>query len=826
MKPIPRPAVIAAPDPWSDALDGHGEGLWDWDMASGRVWYSPEYRATLGYAPDAAGFASYADWEARLHPDDRERALADLDAHFRGALPFYYNEHRLRCADGSYRWVAARGRVVARDEAGRPLRMLGTQLDIHLHKLAELALRESEQRLRLIFDEAPIGLTLQSLQRRLLDVNRALCELLGYSRDELLQKHSYELTHDADRAEDERTRRTLLAGQRRTIRQQKRYIARDGSEIAVQVDISLMHDGSGQPQYFITQIQDVRERRRYEDALHDEKELAQVTLASIADAVLRTDTSSRVSFCNEAALRLLGYEHGRQVEGRRFDDVVELYAERGGARIVDAIDQSLRGGEPAAPLAQLRNRRGDLLPVELSLAPLRARDGAALGCVCVLHDVSHTRLLSDQLIHQASHDALTDLPNRRELEAELAHWLSTARLGVCRHTLLYLDLDHFKLINETAGHSVGDRAVCTVAQALRKSLPDSAVLARTGGDEFAILLPHSTLAEAKAVGDALIAAIELLRFEHEGRPYQLGASVGISVIDAGTRDANSVLAQADTACYIAKRQGGNRCQVYHSGDESVREAFRDSDWASRIQDALESGKVLLYGQRIVPLRSELPPDYEVLIRIRDSDGSLQRPAAFLTAAERYGLSGRVDRWVVEHTLGALARHLPRGENPPFGHVSINLTGHSVSDSAFGDFLFEALARHAIPPHLLSFEITEGTALMSFAAARRLLARLRESGCRVMLDDFGSGFTSFDYLRQMTVDGLKIDQTYTQRLQQDPLNQTIVDAIRRIGSVLGIEIVAEGVEDESTLALLRRLDIDAAQGHLFHVASPLEELLAG
>lgn len=810
--------------PWHDAFDGGPQRLWEWDLRSGELHRSSGAgsamtRSRIALAPGPA------HWENSVHPDDRASARAALDAHWRGEQPRFEHEHRLLCDDGSYRWMAIRGRVVERDAAGQPLRMLGSTIDIHVYRQA---LDDSVRRFQLLFDAAPIGMSLQSLDRRMLDVNRALSELLGYEKAALLECRAYEFTYEDDRGGDDSTLQLLMSGEARTIRRHKRYVAHDGSVLPVQVDISLLRNDAGTPQYFITQVQDIRERRRYEEALHAEKELAQVTIASIADAVLRTDRLGRISFCNDAALRLLGYETLAEIEGRSFTEAVSFFTERDSRELADPVGRLLRGGKDAEtvmPPMLLQNHRGEGVPVEISLAPMRARDGSLLGCVCVLHDLSHMRLLSDQLIHQASHDALTDLPNRRELEAELAHWMSTARLGVSRHTLLYLDLDHFKLINETAGHSAGDRVVREIADRLRTTMPEKAVLARTGGDEFAVLLPYSTQTDALDLGESLLRAINALRFEHDSRSYALSASVGISVIDAETIDANTVLAEADTACYIAKRHGGGRCQTYSERDAAVRQAFVDGNWASRIQQALDNGDVMLYGQRILMADGSGLPSYEVLIRVRDSEGVIHRPLAFLTGAERFGLSERVDRWVVEKALATVARHLSAQAAPRFEYTAINLTAHSASDPAFADFLFDALERHRVPPSRLRFEITEGMALRSFGTARRMVSRLRQIGCRVMLDDFGSGFTSFDYLREMKVDGLKIDMTYTNRLAEDPLNQTIVESICRIGKALGLEIVAEGVEEASTLETLRRLGADYVQGHLFHVAEPLEALLA-
>ncbi|MFT4045782.1 MAG: EAL domain-containing protein [Solimonas sp.] len=820
-----RPSIPSAAEahlrstPWSEALDSHGLGLWDWDLQRNHVWRSREYLLALGLDGHDPHVGEFDDWAGRLHPDDRAAAFAELDAHLRGDRDDYYSEHRLQCANGGYRWFAARGRVIARDAAGKPLRMIGTQLDINHQRTTEQALRDGDSIFRSIFADAPIGLSLQSLQGRWLDVNRALCELLGHSEAELLARHFFEVTHPDDVAEDRLGMQALIEARVNRVRRHKRYIAKDGTVVPVQVDVSLARDAGGEPRHLVVQVEDVRERQRYETALRDEKELAQVMLAAITDGVLRVDHNDRIRFCNNVAALLLGYDHPDDLIGSAFDDVVTLIDDHG-----IALRSPTREGVNWPPLAQLRSRRGEGITVEVALAPLRGRDGDAFGSICVLHDVSHTRRLSEQLIYQASHDALTGLPNRHEFEAELAHWISTSKLAPEQHTLLYLDLDHFKLINEIGGHIAGDRLICGLAPRLREALPPTALLARTGGDEFAALLPHSTPQSARHVAEDLLHTIEAFRFEHEGRVYKVAASIGISALDANTQDANSALAQADTACYIAKRQGGHRIQLFNQGDDIVRQAFLDIDWASRIQQALETGGVELHGQRIVSLHDPAPIDYEILLRVRGQGGELQRPGAFLQAAERYGLAVHIDRWVLEECLRRLSARLRTHGALPFDTVSINLTGHSVSDKAFGKFLFDALSRYDVPPRVLRFEITEGTALLSFADAKRFVAQLREAGCRVMLDDFGSGFTSFEYLRQMTVDGLKIDQMYTRQLADDRVNRTIVESICRISDVLDLKVVAEGVEDEATLEALRRLGVDFAQGHLYHTTSPLDELL--
>ncbi|MFA5941065.1 MAG: EAL domain-containing protein, partial [Sinimarinibacterium sp.] len=784
------------------------------------VFCSSEYLAILGYAEDGLASTENA-WTELVLPEDLARAEADLAAFLAGTVAHYSNEHRLRCRDGRYKWVYECGKIVERSPDGKPRRVIGNLSDIDRRKRAELALRDSEQLFREIFDHAPIGLALISLDLRYLDVNHSLCRMLGYDEQELLQLRTVDLIPAEAIDEDRRLLAEGLAGERTHVSREKRYLHRLGGIVHLQVDTSLVRDPAGQSQYLISQYQDISERLRYQDALFEEKELAQVTLGGVTDAVVRCDAHGRIRYTNDAAHRLLG-RGADQLERRTLNQVVTLLDDRGRA-LADPLaidDPAIEGPR----VVKLRTGTHAARPIEYSVTRLNGRDGEALGTILVMHDVTHLRMLSEQLLHQASHDPLTGLPNRREFEAELAHVMETARSTGAAHSVLYIDLDQFKLVNDTCGHPAGDRLLCELTSEMRGAVPAGAMLARLGGDEFAVILPVLAPGEAVQAAERIADKVRQFRFVHGGRAFQIGSSIGVCALDAESSSPHDVMSRADTACYIAKRLGRDRVQLYRESDETVRQVHTDMDWASRIEEALASERIELHAQHIVSLDGGRHA-CEILMRIRDSHGQCTRPAAFLAAAERFGFSTRIDRWVVRRALGALQVHFGRYGDLPFEYAAINLSGSSISDEEFARYLLQLLQDCPLPSSRLAFEITETAAFSNVEHARRLIDTLRERGYRILLDDFGSGFTSFERLRGVAADGIKIDMAYTRELASDPFNRTVVEFICRIGAQLGLEVIAEGVETESTLAMLRRLGAQRAQGHLFHHAQPLTELLA-
>jgi diguanylate cyclase (GGDEF)-like protein len=537
--------------------------------------------------------------------------------------------------------------------------------------------------------------------------------------------------------------------------------------------------------------------------------------------VVRTDVRDRVVYCNEAAQAL---------SGRELDSML-------GRPLVEALD--LRGSDPADPAgsALLALRQGSgLLPAQLELAAadgtlrniegrieaVRDRSGLPLGSVLVFRDLTHTQSLTRQLKHQSSHDPLTGLPNRGRFEDELAVRLNGVRLYGEVHSVLYLDLDRFTLINDTCGHQEGDRLLQMVARELDHRLRPGDMLARVGDDKFGVILGGCDADHALDKASDLVEVIGRSRFRVGERSFQLGLSAGVTAIEPGVEHSRQLLIQADTACYVAKRLGGGRAQLFRNSDEEVSRTRADMDWVPRIEQALDEDRLELYAQRIVPLDGGAPC-YELLVRLREASGGVVLPGAFLPAAQRFGLMNKIERSVVRQALDKIDR-LQRQGAGDFGYLSVNLSGASLSDEAFTSFLLAELVRLRTPPERVRFEITETSALTETAAARAFIAALHQLGYKILLDDFGTGFTSFGYLKSLGANGLKVDQSFTRNLAGDVINQTIVESICKIGSRLGLEIIAEGVEDETTLQALRTLGVRHAQGWLFHRPEPLEAVL--
>jgi diguanylate cyclase (GGDEF)-like protein len=448
--------------------------------------------------------------------------------------------------------------------------------------------------------------------------------------------------------------------------------------------------------------------------------------------------------------------------------------------------------------------------------------------VRLLTDIEARRAAEETLSWQATHDTLTELPNRREFEATLARHLDSARGQGLTHAVLYVDLDQFKVVNDTCGHVAGDALLRQLSQVLLARMRRGDLLARLGGDEFGVLLERCDLLHAQRVAAQLLAEIRAFRFAWCGQVFALGASIGVAAVDARSRDLESVLAAADTACYVAKDRGRNRVQAYCESDEEVSARHGQMGWFSRITRCIEEGRFFLHCQRVAPMGEALAgrgEEYlELLLRMTDEGGRLVLPGAFIPAAERYHLMGTVDRWVVGRALGCLGamRLRPSAGMPRFG---LNLSGMSLGDPAFADYVLERFEETGTPPSAVCFEITETAAISNLSRAARFIGRFREMGCRFALDDFGAGLSSFSYLKSLPVDYLKIDGGFVRGSCCDPVDLAAVDAARRLAHAVGAKTIAECVETPDTLERMRGLGIDFAQGHLIHSPEPYAALAA-
>ncbi|MGH8502040.1 MAG: two-component system response regulator [Gammaproteobacteria bacterium] len=462
--------------------------------------------------------------------------------------------------------------------------------------------------------------------------------------------------------------------------------------------------------------------------------------------------------------------------------------------------------------------------------PLWVRESArvmtdAQGNPCVLvvcEDISEAHYLSQQLAHQASHDDLTGLVNRREFERRLQRVLKTAREDGSEHALCYLDLDQFKIINDTCGHIAGDELLRRLADLLKKSVRQRDTLARLGGDEFGVLMEQCSLAQARQVADDLRKLIERFRFTWDNAQFHVGASVGLVPITAGSEDISSVLSAADSACYVAKDAGRNRVHEYDVSDTLTSRRDTEIKRVLQIDRALEEGRFTLYYQPIVSIATGKTAGlhYELLVRMRGKDGRILAADSFLQTAERFNLVPKLDRWVVNTAFTWLKDHPAQLERTFL--CAINLSGHSLVDEEFCYAVLYQLEKSGIPPEKICFEVTETAAIVNMTKAMRFISVLKERGCLFSLDDFGSGLSSFAYLKNLPVDFLKIDGQFVKDIVDDPTDFEMVKSINGIGHVMGKKTIAEFVENDAILQKLRDIGVDYAQGYGIGRPQPLEE----
>jgi diguanylate cyclase (GGDEF)-like protein/PAS domain S-box-containing protein len=559
----------------------------------------------------------------------------------------------------------------------------------------------------------------------------------------------------------------------------------------------------------------IRYISRAEAALFREKERAEVTLHCIAEGVITTDAGGRVEVLNTVAESLTGWR-SRDARGRPLAAVYTVVDEETQRPLDHTFSRDASPRFSRSGVLQAKD--GRRIPVDESVALIRAPDGRRRGTVVVFHDVSHVRAMAQRLSWQASHDALTGLTNRREFERRLAYLVESAKADGRHHVLLYLDMDHFKAVNDTCGHNAGDELLRQLAALLHVKMRGSDTLARVGGDEFGVLLEACPVDQAIRIANGLRETVRDFRFVCREREFSLGLSIGLVVVDAATGSVAAAMDAADASCYAAKSKGGGRIEIHRPGVNLSRTAQGDIAMVHQISGALDKSGFRLYRQPIARIGDRGPPShYEVLVRMVDEGGQLLPPNDFIPAAERFNLLPMVDRWVVTALLAFMSRE---GGDKDGSVYSINLSGASVNDSTFTDFLRRQIDAHHLPAQRLCFEITETTAISNLTKAGEFMRDLRALGCRFALDDFGVGMSSFAYLKHLPADYLKIDGSFVRDLATNAVDYAIVEAFNRIAHLLGMETVAEFVGDKATLVRLAELKVDFAQGDAIGSPEPL------
>ena len=697
---------------------------------------------------------------------------------------------------------------------------LGTNLNRLLSTLADKdkRVREREDLFKKLAESVHEAIVIHR-DHIIIYANAKAAALRGVRQQDLVGRPITDLVHPAFRDEVLENTRRRLSGDDTPDTYEVQLLDRSGDGIWVEASGALI-DYMGESAVLATAF-DIRHQKTMQEALDRGREQAQITLESIGEGVITTDADGRIDYVNSGAAELMGTTP-EAARGRRLGELVSL---------VDEIDRKSLG-DPVQRCLEERKRinlgRRALLvtkgsdeecSVEVTASPIR-HAGEITGAVVVLHDVTELRGMTRQISYQASHDPLTGLFNRREFERRLEDALASAHTGDASHVLWYLDLDRFKVINDTCGHIAGDNVLREVAGLIKEKVRDSDSVARIGGDECGMLLIGCPLEKARQISDDVCAAIRDYRFVWRDRIFNIGVSIGLVEIGHESGGVEDVLSAADSACYVAKQQGRGRVHVYSARDEAIARHRGEIQWLQRLQNALKDNRFELYGQPIRPLdTAEGGPALEILLRMRDESGVEYSPEEFMRAAERYNLMPAVDRWVVQASFAALGSGALR--LPPDRGITINLSGQTLGDPGFLEFVVECFDHTGVVADQVCFEVTESSVLSNIKHARRFIAVLHGMGCRFALDDFGSGLGSFSSLKNLAMDFLKIDGSLIRNLDTDSVNQAMVAAMIKLARTLGIDVIAEQVEDANALAAVRDMGADYAQGYVLGRPEPLQ-----
>ncbi|WP_226662686.1 EAL domain-containing protein [Microbulbifer aggregans] len=686
--------LARAEERWKFSLTVTGQGVYDWDLISGKTFFSKWLVSDIGI--DHRLLGTRDDWLARIHKEDRAQLLDAQRAHFDGRRKNIDCQYRVRTDTGSYRWIHEVARIMERGERGEPLRSIGI-------------------------------------------------------------------------------------------------------------------------------LRDITENKDMAKSLAEEKEHLQVTLTAIADAVIATDPQQKITFMNPVAEQMTGWHLG-EAKGLHIAQVFQLSNGRQGVSIPSPIKESLARGEPVASGegAVLHDRRGDSYDIKCSASPLRAGTGQLLGCVLVFQDVTETRQLIKQLRYKASHDDLTHLPNREAFRWEINEAVESVRDSDDVHVLAYIDLDRFKVINDSAGHQAGDALLKIVAKFLRDQLRTTDSVARLGGDEFGLLLRDCGKDQARLRCEQLVRQVGALRFRWNKRVFDVGASVGITEIHRNNNRLADLMSQVDVACYSAKHAGRGAVVIYEMDSSAAADQHRQIYMASTIREALDENRLKLFAQPIVRAGDvQRISHFELLVRMVDTEGNLILPGAFIPAAERYGLMLQVDQWVTQEFFRRWgSRAAASGLS-----FALNISADALGDKAFQRQLISELNDSPMPAARLGFEITETAMVNQMESASQFVSDLRSMGCSVALDDFGNGLSSFNYLKAFSIDYIKIDGSFVRDVESNFVDLMIVESINQVAHRLNARTIAEFVEDEATAVRLNAIGVDFVQGYYIGRPKPLDEVLS-
>lgn len=692
----------------------------------------------------------------------------------------------------------------------------------------ETRIRESKQRMQAIFE---------GMQDTIYQCNKdgivswatpSVRQLLGYSQEEFIgmdirKIYPNEEAHEAHMSD-------LDCGFGRLQNRELCLVHRDGHKVWVSENAIYKYNELGGIIGYEATLRDITSLKQTKEALFLAQERAYVTLGSIGDGVITTNPDGTIEYMNTVA------EHGsgwtlEEAHGKPLGEVFKIVDEKTLKSVPDPLQLCMEEKKTImipGYLLLMHRHLNQKMSIEVNASPILNPEKMITGVVLVFHDVSDLRSLA-QMTYHATHDSLTGLINRREFEKRVNQALENARNRDSRYALCFLDLDNFKVVNDTCGHVAGDELLKQLTGKLRHELREGDMLSRIGGDEFGILFSGCSIQSATRLADNLRNLVEEFRFIWDDKTFRIGVSIGLVPITSDSGSVSEVLSAADSACYVAKENGRNRVHVYQLNDDELVKRQGQVLWVQKIHDVLENNRFRLYFQLISPIDRQRNREKglhgEVLLRMLDEKGDLIGPGSFLPAAERYSLMPAIDRWVIENTMKCLSEN-PAQVRDRVSACSINLSGQSLSDDRFMATLIRTIEDANVPPEILCFEITETAVISNLSTATSMITKLRDMGCKFALDDFGVGLSSFSYLKNLPVDYLKLDGCFIKNMVRDGIDHAMVQAINHVGQTMRIKTIAEFVENEDTLRALGEIGVDYAQGYQIARPVPLHDAIHG
>jgi diguanylate cyclase (GGDEF)-like protein/PAS domain S-box-containing protein len=789
------------------ATDAAQLGVWEYNISEqSLIWDKRMYElygVTTGQFTEA-----YSFWENALSPKDMKQALSALSETINSKHPFK-NEFRVLHPDGSLHWIAANGYPIE-DASGQVVKIIGTNQSID-------SVKEYEERIETSHKFSNTGSWEWNIKTGDRYWSPMVLNMFGRKDGNPIVNHEsfVSAVHPDDRQFVEDSINSCVeTGQEYDVTY--RIVQPNGTLRWLAVQGNVARNSQGDAVRVLGMVQDITKRKQTEDELLTRGQI--ITNMEEGASLVRVSDQTIV-YTNPAFDKMFGYEQS-EINGQHCSTLIAP-SDISPKDITDDIISELEAS--GVWRGEIHNIKKDGATFWCS-ATISTFDHPVYGnvWVSVLADITERKSLYEQLSYQASHDALTGLISRYEFEKRIIRVLSNYLEEHVEHAMCFLDLDQFKVINDTCGHAAGDELLGQIGRLLRGTVRKRDTLARLGGDEFGVLMAHCTLEQARRTANNILEAIMNHQFNWGNKTFRIGVSIGLVAITKTSGNFTDLLRQADAACYLAKDLGRNRIHIYHPDDTELAVRHGEIQWVGRISRALDEDRFCLYAQPIVSLDSDHHKHYELLVRMLDEDGGIIPPGSFLPAAERYNLIEKLDVWVVCHACVFLAKQPAFIDQIEF--VSINLSGQSLTSVKFLESIINIFKETGVPPGKVCFEITETAAVSNMDLAIKFINTLKEIGCQFALDDFGSGISSFGYLKNLPVDFLKIDGMFVKDIVEDKIDYAMVKSINEIGQLMGMKTIAEFVENEAIKTKLKSIGVNYGQGYGLGRPKPIEDLI--